>query len=223
MSPDALPPIRAAVVRALGRPGRRPLVVGIAGAQGSGKSTVAAALVAGVIAEGLAAATLSIDDLYLSRADRVELARQVHLLFATRGVPGTHDLPLAARTLATIDAGLPVRLPRFDKAVDDRAPEAEWPRIDRALDLLVIEGWCVGAVAQGTAALAEPVNALERDEDPTGRWRCHADAALARDYPALFGRVDLLVLLAAPDFAVVRDWRREQEAACALASGAARG
>ena len=190
-----------------------PLVLGLCGAQGSGKSTLAARLVEAAQERGLAAATLSLDDLYLTRAERVVLARGVDPLLATRGVPGTHDVALGLDLLARLDAGETVRLPRFDKASDDRMPEAEWDAAPAALDLLVFEGWCVGAVAEEAAALVEPVNALERAEDADGRWRRWVNARLAGDYQRLFARIDALVLLSAPDFRVVAQWRLEQEEA----------
>ena len=207
-----VPAILAAIMALVGaKPGRRPLVLGLCGAQGSGKSTLAAGLVEAARARGLAAATLSLDDLYLTRAERAVLAREVHPLLATRGVPGTHDVALGLGLLARIDAGEAVHLPRFDKATDDRAPEASWTALPGPLDLLVFEGWCVGAVAEKEAALADPVNALERHEDADARWRTWVNAQLAGDYQHLFARIDALVLLAAPAFEVVFEWRLEQE------------
>jgi D-glycerate 3-kinase len=193
--------------------GRRPLVLGLCGAQGSGKSTLAAALVEAARAQGLAGATLSLDDLYLTRAERVVLARDVHPLLATRGVPGTHDVALGLDLLARIDARQAVRLPRFDKTVDDRARQADWTAVPGALDLLVFEGWCVGARPQEAGALADPVNALETREDVGGYWRRWVNARLAGEYQDLFARIDALVLLAAPGFEVVAEWRLEQEQA----------
>ena len=159
------------------------------------------------------AAVLSLDDLYLTRAERLELGRKVHPLLRTRGVPGTHDVALGLATIAALQRGEPARLPRFDKGRDERAPEADWPRAPADTRLLIFEGWCLGAVPQDAAALAEPVNDLERREDPRGLWRGHANRALAGAYRELFAKLDLLILLAAPGFEVVRAWRRQQELA----------
>ena len=81
--------------------GGHPLVLGICGAQGSGKSTLAEALAERLERDGLACAVLSLDDLYLTRAERERLARGVHPLLATRGPPGTHDTSLG---IAVLDA-----------------------------------------------------------------------------------------------------------------------
>lgn len=187
----------------------RPLILGICGAQGSGKSTLASGLIEWAGGQGLRAATLSLDDLYLGKADRAELARDVHPLLATRGVPLTHDVARGIAVLDAVKAGRPVELPRFDKAGDE--PLAKGEQVDMPLDLLIFEGWCVGARAEDAGALAMPINALERDEDPDGVWRSAVNAALGGDYQTLFARIDLLVLLAAPGFDVVGKWRTEQE------------
>lgn len=199
----------------------RPLVLGICGAQGSGKSTLCAALETALRARGIAAATLSLDDLYLTHAARLHLARSVHPLFATRGVPGTHDVALGLATLDALGRGEPAALPRFDKGADDRAAPQGWPRAPAGCQVLLFEGWCLGAAPQPDAALAAPVNPLEAGEDPEARWRRHANMALAGPYQALWARIDCLVLLAAPGWDVVADWREEQEAAL-RATGAAR-
>lgn len=85
--------------------------------------------------------------------------------------------------------------------------------------MLLLEGWCLGAVPQ--TDLSAPVNALEAEEDPSGLWRSHVNAALAGDYQRLFARIDLLVLLAAPGWDVVAKWREQQEAELRQRGGAA--
>ncbi|KKW93388.1 kinase [Sphingobium chungbukense] len=187
------------------------LVVGLCGAQGSGKSTLAAGLRQRLERDGIPSAILSIDDLYRTRAEREELGRTVHPLLRTRGVPGTHDVALGLRVIDALARGEAAPLPRFDKAADDRQPVARWERAAAGTRLLLLEGWCVGARPQAAAALAQPVNALEREEDAQGVWRAYVNRALAGDYQALFARLDRLMLLAAPGFEVVRRWRTQQE------------
>jgi len=187
-------------------------VVGICGPQGSGKSTTVRVVAALLEARGLKTATLSLDDLYLRLADREALARDVHPLLRTRGVPGTHDVALGLAVLDGLAGEGGKALPRFDKAADDRAPVETWPVVEGPVDVVLLEGWCVGARPEPSEALAAPVNALERERDAGGTWRAHVNAALAGPYRALFGRLDLLVLFTAPDFATVLAWRREQEA-----------
>jgi len=199
----------------------RPLILGLCGAQGSGKSTAAKVLVQ-LLSDrhGLAAGVLSLDDLYLSHAQRAGLAGDVHPLLATRGPPGTHDVALGQQVLQAVRDRQAVDMPRFDKAADDPRPSAEWPRVG-PVDVLVFEGWCVGARPQASEDLIQPINALEREEDPDGTWRRWCNDALL-DYQPLFGLIDRLVLLKAPGFEVVRRWRGEQEAKLRERAGAGR-
>jgi D-glycerate 3-kinase len=182
----------------------------LAGLQGTGKSTLAAQLVHAAGARGRRALALSIDDFYLGRRERLHLGRTVHPLCATRGPPGTHDVPLACEVLDALRDRRPVRLPRFDKIADRRLPPSRWP-IARDVDLVVFEGWFLKVPPQAATELATPVNALERDEDPDGTWRRWANAALATAFPPLWQRLPRLLFLGGPGFEVVRDWRWQQE------------
>ena len=211
LASEAIDLIEPRVRAALAGGGRRPFVVGLCGAQGSGKSTVSAGLKERFEATGLKVALLSIDDLYLPREEREAVAVEVHPLLRTRGVPGTHDVALGEAVLAALGREGRVALPRFAKEDDTRRPETEWTRVTAPVDLVLFEGWCVGAVPESEPALAEPVNALEAEEDRDGIWRHWVNARLASDYRRLFARVDYLVLLAAPGFGVVSAWRGEQE------------
>jgi D-glycerate 3-kinase len=217
---DAQALVQAAVLARLTTHRGAPLVVGICGAQGSGKTTLADRLLDGLARAGIAAASLSIDDLYLTLAERERLARDVHPLLRTRGVPGTHDVALGLSVIADIDRRQRTSLPRFDKSRDDRAPADRWPAVDGPIDVLLFEGWCVGARPQAAEALVEPINSLEREEDRDGRWRAYVNAALAGPYRPLFDRIDLLTLLAAPGFEIVRGWRIQQEAGLRAQAGA---
>lgn len=203
----------AAAIAAAGKTRGRPLVIGINGSQGSGKSTLCQCLELLLQAEhGLHAATLSLDDLYLTRSERMALAAAVHPLLMTRGVPGTHDIALGAAVIADVRTGRTgMRLPRFDKARDDRMAAADWPVVAAKIDILLFEGWCVGATPQSAAALTAPVNSLEATEDAQGHWRHHVNTALEAPYRQLFAPIDLLVMLAAPRFEVVLGWRLLQE------------
>ncbi len=194
---------------------RAPLLLGINGAQGTGKSTLADFLATTLAAvRGWRVAVLSIDDFYLTRKERRRLGDSVHPLLATRGVPGTHDTAMLAHCLdelSALRAGSTARLPRFDKAVDDRAAADTWPAVEGPLDLVILEGWCVGSLPEPDTALDAPVNDLEAREDPDGIWRRYVNRCLGVDYRGLFQRLDALVFLTVPDFDCVFRWRLEQE------------
>lgn len=193
----------------------RPIVVGICGSQGSGKSTAAVFLKALLEAHAnLNTAVLSLDDLYLSHETRQQLAAEAHPLLQTRGVPGTHDVALGCEVIEKLSTAAPddvTRLPRFDKANDTVAPCEEWPAFKGRADVVIFEGWCVGARAQRADALINPINDLERMEDKDGRWRRYVNDKLAGEYVNLFSRLDYLVFLCAPGFDCVYDWRAKQE------------
>jgi len=203
-----------AIVEARARRGRG-LVVGLCGPQGSGKSTMAHDLDALLRrVGGLTVARLSLDDLYLAGAARAHLAATVHPLLRTRGVPGTHDV---ARGLALLE-GLPgaapearTLLPRFDKGLDEPCEPALEEVFQGPADVVLFEGWCIGARPEPASALIEPVNELERTADPDGSWRHYVNAQLAGPYQALFGAIELLIMLRAPRFEQVYAWRAQQE------------
>ena len=188
---------------------RKPLVVGINGAQGSGKTTLCKFLELLLKPRGLRTVTLSLDDLYLTKAERLQLAAEVHPLFATRGVPGTHSPALGMDVIENVLAGRDFVMPRFDKGIDDRAPDGE--TISGPVDVLLFEGWCLGARPQDDAALVEPVNILEAEEDPDAAWRSVVNYWLAEDYARLFAQIDVLVMLKVDDFDAVRRNRSLQE------------
>ena len=192
-----------------------PLFLGINGAQGTGKSTLAEFLaIALESTHEWRVAVLSIDDFYLTREERENLATEMHPLLQTRGVPGTHDLGMLIShvdTLQRLPAGEEFRLPRFDKSIDDRAIPSEWPTVTGTLDLIILEGWCVGSGPTLDERLDAPINDLERDEDASGEWRRYVNERLHEYQRQLFQRLDSLVFLKAPNFDAVYRWRLEQE------------
>jgi D-glycerate 3-kinase len=190
------------------KPDRIPLI-GVAGAQGSGKSYQCRRYVAA----HPRVAHFSLDDVYFSKVERVELSQRVHPLFATRGPPGTHDLTLAERTFAALRTAGPsaqTPLPRFDKAADDRAPARVWPTFSGRPAAILFDGWCLGALPD---ALGEtPLNALEAHEDAEGRWRAAVRANMSEPYAHFFSTFDAILYLKPPTWEIVKRWRTEQEA-----------
>lgn len=190
-------------------------VIGLNGAQGTGKSTLSALLK--ILLEekyGCRVAILSLDDLYLPRIERKALAQSVHPLLQTRGVPGTHDTCMGMEIinkLRRLKPGESIRLPRFDKALDERKPYCDWELFVAPADLVIFEGWCVGSTPMAEYDLSYPINCLETQEDSEGVWRNYINLQLKTHYSSLFACLDLLIMLKAPDFDCIRRWRSEQE------------
>ncbi len=209
-----LPLIRD-IIEAMQSAQQRPYFLGINGAQGTGKSTLAALLSSLLEQAGYRVAKLSIDDFYYSRARRQELAVAVHPLLGSRGVPGTHDVDLALMLMQQFKnagSGDYITLPGFDKARDDCMARAACTRLQGPIDVVILEGWFVGATPQNEEELSEAINDLERSEDGDGRWRAYVNRALAGDYQKIFAQLHMLVMLQAPDFEAIFQWRSLQEA-----------
>lgn len=193
----------------------RPAVIGINGAQGSGKSSLTS-LVAMALERfyELRPALLSLDDFYLGKPPRLQLARLIHPLCETRGVPGTHDILLLSDTLDALVTAGPDALtpmPRFDKLDDDRISREQWPNFVGRPDVILLEGWCVGLTAEDVPSWSGPINALEAEEDPAGEWVAWSLDSLRQEYPAIWERIDYLVSIEVPDLETVISSRLKQE------------
>jgi len=187
--------------------------VGINGSQGSGKSTLAQFLAQYIIKHHhLTVAVLSLDDFYLTQKQREQRAKKVHPLFRVRGVPGTHNTDLIKHTFMQLaQTHQKVLLPRFDKATDNPYPKKSWPAVSAPVDIVIMEGWCWGVPHQRNASLVQPINDLEREKDPQGIWRRNVNTFLLQDYEPLYHFMNYCIMLKAPSFACVYQWRLEQE------------
>lgn len=190
----------------------QPLLVSINGAQGTGKSTMTTFLKDIIESEMQCnVAELSLDDFYSVREQRMSLAESVHPLFATRGVPGTHDVSLLEQVLEQLVNRQSCRLPKFNKAIDDRCDTTEWTDIRHPVEVVLFEGWCNNSPPQSPQELEQPVNALEQNEDPEGIWRQYVNGQLIDYKQRIFDHADMCIMLKAPDFESIYEWRSLQE------------
>ena len=191
----------------------KPLFIGVNGCQGSGKSTLSEFLK--IYLENqyqLKVQVLSLDDFYLTKSERLSLSIKVHPLFATRGVPGTHDVAKINNILNCFKQNDQVFfVPKFNKATDDRFAQEDWPAGVCPVDIVIFEGWCWGVQPQLLSQLQNPINELEKSEDPLGIWRQYVNRQLEQEYTPIYQHFDYWIMLKAPDFSNVFNWRLEQE------------
>ena len=196
-------------------------IIGLTGGQGSGKSTISKILKI-ILKEkyNLEAAIFSIDDFYKTLGQRKKMAKIVHPLFSVRGVPGTHDTRLLLDCFKKLRKKKfrKVMIPKFDKSIDNRLPKKKWQIIEKKPNVIIFEGWCVGAAPQRNKDLIKPINQLEKEEDKKKIWRNTVNNELKRKYKKIFSLIDLIIFLKVPSFKHVFRWRLLQENKLKLSS-----
>ena len=193
---------------------KKPLIIGLAGGQGSGKTTISSILT--LILKKyfkLNVFKISIDDFYKTRSDRKKLSILKHPLLMTRGVPGTHDVDLMLEFFKKVKTKKfkSLKIPKFNKAIDDRCKKSLWYKLKSKPDVVIFEGWCVGAKAQTVNQLKKPINSIEKVYDQNVKWRTYVNNQLKTKYKTLFKQLDGLLYLKAKNFNLLRNWRLKQE------------
>lgn len=151
---DLLAPLTMALSdRAAAR--SRPLLVGLGGGPGAGKSTLSALLAAclPVAVPGAPRCLgVSLDDFYRSREERLRRG------FRWRTLPGTHDTERLDTFLSDLDrAAAPFAVPRYDLGRD--APAAD-EVLALAPEICIFDGAMVGARLPGYEGLARRLDML---------------------------------------------------------------
>jgi len=193
---------------------KKPIIIGLAGGQGTGKTTISSIINLILVKYfKLKVFKISIDDFYKTRKERYKLSKKVHPLLMTRGVPGTHDIDLILRFFRIIKKRnfKSLSLPKFDKSIDDRFNKNQWYKIKSKPDVVIFEGWCVGAKSQKNIELKKPINSLEKMEDKSMKWRKYVNFQLAGKYKTFHNMLDCLLYLKAKNFSLLRRWRLKQE------------
>ena len=192
----------------------RTLFLGISGGQGSGKTTITKLLKI-ILSKYFKkkVCTMSIDDFYKTLDERQKLSKKKHFLLKTRGIPGTHDINFIFNLLNNLKKNFFIRthMPKFDKSIDDRLKKNKWQKITKKPDIIILEGWCIGAKPQMFSKLKKPVNELEKYEDKKMIWRNFANSNLKRSYKKLFSKIDEIIFLKVPNFSLITKWRLKQE------------
>ena len=188
----------------------QPLVVGVLAGQGTGKSTLVGFLTKILKDEfGLNAVCLSLDDLYLPYADRLQLQAQDPRM-VWRGPPGTHEIYLGLKLLRQIRAQkFPAFIPQFDKSLQNGAGDRTIPLEIQKADIVLFEGWFVGCrpVSPFQIDQAPPPIVTEADRDFAKDMNC-----ALHEYQLLWQEIDRLILLNPVDYRLSIQWRQDAEA-----------
>jgi len=190
------------------------LFLGLSGGQGSGKTTVTGILK--IILKKFFRREIqvsSIDDFYKTLKERNHMSYRIHNLFKTRGVPGTHDINLLKKFFNNLKKVnlKKFKSPKFDKSTDDRFRKRYWNNIKKKPEIVILEGWCIGAKPQSNSLVKKPINILEKKEDKNFIWRKYVNKKLKVEYKNLFAKIDHLIFIKIPNFKMVFKWRLLQE------------
>ena len=193
---------------------KRPYFVGLAGGQGTGKTTISS-LIKIILTKyfRLNVFRISIDDFYKTRKERISLSKIVHPMLLTRGVPGTHDINMMLNFFkrAKSNKFKRIKLPKFNKAVDDRFNKKNWYDLKKRPDVIIFEGWCVGAKPEKNNTLKKIINSMERSKDQKQIWRKYVNQQLKSKYKNLYSQLNCLIYLKAKNFSLLQKWRLKQE------------
>jgi D-glycerate 3-kinase len=197
----------------------QPLVQGILGGQGSGKTTLCAVLLVILKHLGYPTVSLSLDDLYKTHAERQRLQQQ-DPRFRWRGPPGTHDIELGVQTLERLrhPTGEPVAVPRFDKSAYGGRGDRTQPQWVIGVEIVLFEGWFVGVHPVDPAVLAAAPSPIDTESDRAFALETNEQL---KEYLPLWEFLDQLMVLWPQDYRLSRQWRQqaEREAVAAGKSG----
>ena len=200
---------------------KRPYFVGLAGGQGTGKTT-SSSLIKIILTKyfKLKVFKISIDDFYKTRKERIRLSKRVHSMLLTRGVPGTHDINMMLNFFKKVQSKKfkRLKLPTFNKAIDDRFNKKRWYDLKEKPDVIIFEGWCVGAKAEKINTLNKTINLMEKNKDKKKIWRKYVNQQLKSKYKNLYSQLNCLIYLRAKNFNLLQKWRLKQERKLLLSS-----
>ena len=193
---------------------KKPYFVGLAGGQGTGKTTTSS-LIKIILSKyfKLDVFRISIDDFYKTRKERISLSKRIHPMLLTRGVPGTHDINMMLNFFKKSKSKKfkRLKLPIFNKAIDDRFSKKHWYDIKKKPDVIIFEGWCVGAKSEKNNTLKKTINSMEKTKDQKQIWRKYVNDQLKSKYKKLYSQLNCLIYLKAKDFSLLQKWRLKQE------------
>ena len=187
----------------------RPIVLGILGVQGAGKTTFCGAMAVALELLGWRTLSWSIDDLYKTYADRQRLQAQDPRL-VWRGPPGTHDVDLGLETLRALRSpqASTIAIPRFDKSCHGGQGDRVAAEMIQPVDIVLFEGWFVGVKPIDFTTLVDWPAPIFSEDDRAFAQDCNQRL---RDYLPLWEWCDRLLILKPTDYQFSKQWRQQAE------------
>ena len=193
---------------------KTPYFVGLAGGQGTGKTTISSILKI-ILTKyfKLKVFKISLDDFYKTRKDRISLSKKIHPMLLIRGAPGTHDINIMLSFFKKIKSKRfkNLKVPSFNKAADDRFNKKYWYNIKERPDVIIFEGWCIGAKPEKNSSLKRSINLVEKTSDTKLVWRKFVNQQLKSKYKNLYSQLNCLIYLKTKNFNLLQKWRLKQE------------
>ncbi|KAI3630551.1 hypothetical protein MIR68_011986 [Amoeboaphelidium protococcarum] len=210
-----------AVIQLMKNSNKRPLLIGIQGVQGIGKSFTTAKLRESLCEQGFKTMALSIDDFYNTHDQLQQLSRESkNPLWEQRGLPGTHDVELMQNVLHKIMTNNEgeVQVPTYRKeAHSGQGGRGHFQTISLPADVVILEGWMVGFVAQADEFVGDTLTMLDYNETMIKNAK-QVNKELRR-YERVFSMLDMLIALRSDTLENVYQWRLEQEQELILRTG----
>ncbi|NET54928.1 MAG: glycerate kinase [Symploca sp. SIO2E6] len=189
----------------------RPLIQGILGGQGTGKTTLGTVLHLILAHLGCQSISLSIDDIYKTYEERQRLQQEDPRLL-WRGPPGTHDVELGLQLLEQLrqpNQQAPIAVPRFDKSAWGGIGDRRGTELVENVDIVLFEGWMVGVRPLNPAVFAQ--NTPASIQTPADRLFAREMNERLQDYLPLWEYLDRLIVLYPIDYRLSKQWRLQAE------------
>ena len=134
-------------------------------------------------------------------------------MLLTRGVPGTHDINMMINFFRKSKSKKfkRLKLPTFNKAIDDRFNKKKWYDLKSRPDVVIFEGWSIDAKSEKKNTLKKTINSLEKAKDQKQIWRKYVNQQLKSKYKNLYSQLNCLIDLKAQNFSLLQKWILKQE------------
>ncbi|GME93234.1 catalytic activity protein [[Candida] boidinii] len=204
----------------------KPLIIGVSGPQGSGKTWTSERLTNKIREAYPDKLTInfSMDDFYLTHEDQQKLtiSNPGNSFLSGRGLPGTHDLEFLNKILhKLLNKDKDIIIPRYQKGAfsgeGDRCPENEWQDLTgKSVDIIVFEGWFNGYLPyDNTDELLKSWNHIVTELKPTFKgFNIDHIIRLNNDlekYVKIWKLFDTFIFMTTDSIDNVYTWRIQQE------------